>query len=122
MRKVAILIAVEDYADSRIPRVKYAEADAQELAAVLEGHGFTEQDQTVLVNSAATKALVESRVRRVLANLTKDDTLYLYYAGHGFAENAKNYVTCYDTALDDLQNTSPKSSASPWRISPVSVG
>lgn len=106
MRQVAVLIAVEQYADTRISRVKYAQADAQELGTALQEHGFAQADQTILVDVAATKASVESRVRKVIAGLTKEDVLYFYYAGHGFARNGCNFVTCFDTSLDDLENTS----------------
>ena len=106
MRKAAILIAVEQYGDNRISPVKYARADAQDLGLALEEHGFAAADQTVLIDNAATKTLIESRVRKVLDGLTEDDTLYFCYAGHGFAKDGKNYITCSDTDIDDLENTS----------------
>ncbi len=106
MRKVAILIAVEDYADKKIYPVKYAEADARDLAATFDDNGFSVAEQTVLINVNATRTSIKSRVRKVLAGLTKEDTLYIYYAGHGFARNGKNFITCFDTRLDDLEGTS----------------
>ncbi len=106
MRKVAILIAVEHYNDKRISRVKYAEADARDLGAALQEHGFSALDQTTLIDVGATRASIESRVSKVLASLSKEDTLYIYYAGHGFARNGKNYITCFDTNIDDLDGTS----------------
>lgn len=106
MRKVAMLIAVEHYTDKRISQVKYAERDARELGTVLREHGFDAADQIILVDSSATKTSIESRVRKVIQGLSKDDVLYVFYAGHGFARNAKNFITCHDTNLDDLDNTS----------------
>lgn len=106
MRQVAILIAVEHYTDKRISPVKYAQADAEELRLTLQEHGFVPANQTVLIDAAATKALIESRIRKILASLAEGDILYLYYAGHGFARNARNFITCSDTNLDDLEHTS----------------
>ncbi len=106
MRKVAILIAVEHYADNRISTVEYAQADANGLASAIQEHGFDQNEQTILVDVSATKATIESRVRKILVGLTEKDTLYVYYAGHGFAKNAKNFITCVDTSLDDLELTS----------------
>jgi hypothetical protein len=40
--------------------------------------------------------------------LTKRDYLYIFYAGHGFSKNGHNYITCYDTDPDDLEDTSIK--------------
>jgi len=79
MRKVAILMAVEQYSDKRISGVAYAQADAQELGAALQEHGFSPADQAILIDVAATKTSIESRVRKVLASLSKDDTLHFYF-------------------------------------------
>lgn len=106
MRKVAILIAVELYADKQIKPVKYANADALAVKSVLQEHDFHTDDQTILINDTATRTLIKSRVRKVLNSLTEDDTVYFFYAGHGFAKNTKNYITCFDTQQDDLENTS----------------
>ena len=105
-RKVAILVAVEKYVDSQIPTVKYARADAIELCAVLKDHGFEKIDQTIMIDNKATKTQLELRIKKITDGLTQEDILYFYYAGHGFARNAKNYITCHDTMLDDLENTS----------------
>ncbi len=44
--------------------VKFAAADVTGLAGVLEQHGFTEEDQVLLTDDAATKTVVESKIRR----------------------------------------------------------
>ena len=106
MAKYVILVAVEDYADPAIPKVVYAEADARELGKALEQHGFDSGEQIILINSGATKSIIESRVRTLLGAATEDDTVYLFYAGHGFSKNGANYITCHDTLLSDLADMS----------------
>ena len=106
MRKVGIMIAIENYVDKRIPNVDYAEADARALAEILRQHDFDSADQLVLINNEATHVSIESRVRKILSGMAKDDILYFYYTGHGFARNGRNYITCNDTFLNDLENTS----------------
>ncbi len=32
----------------------------------------------------------------------------MFYAGHGFSKNGHNFITCYDTDPDDLEETSIK--------------
>lgn len=106
MTKYAILIAVENYADPNIDTVTYAQRDAEEFSKVLALHGFNTSEQTFLINSQATKGVVESKVRKVVKRLRKDDVLYFYYAGHGFSKGAKNFITCHDTQDSDWDGTS----------------
>jgi len=106
MKKVAIIIALQRYSDASIPQVKYAQADAQSFASALEGLGFDASDRQILLSDEATKTTIESRIRKTLAALTEDDVLYLYYAGHGFTVDDRNFITGYDSDLDDLEHTS----------------
>ncbi len=106
MRKVAIAIAVEKYADLRIHSVDYAAADATEFARVLEQHGFAAADQLILIDGQATKTVIQSKLGKLIAGLAPDDILYVYFAGHGFALNNRNFITCHDTQVDDLSGTS----------------
>lgn len=106
--KLAILIAVEQYADSRIKRIRYAESDATALAAALEQHGFESADRVVLLSEQATHKQVKSRVQRAMKGLHPGDELYVYYAGHGFSKKGASYLTCHDTDPEDLARTSIK--------------
>jgi hypothetical protein len=47
-KRLAIVIAVEKYADTRIPTVKYAEADAEGLAKALEVGGSLPRNSRML--------------------------------------------------------------------------
>jgi hypothetical protein len=106
MKKYAILIAVEKYLDKDMKPVEFAERDARELSDVLAAHGFDKADQLVLINNEATRGVIESRMRRVIKRLQKDDILFFYYAGHGFSKGAKNFLTCHDTLDSDWDGTS----------------
>jgi hypothetical protein len=103
-KRLAIIIAVENYADARIGAVKFAESDANGFAAALELGGAL--DKVLLLNARATKTTINSQVRQHVKALTATDQLYLFYAGHGFSENGHNFITCHDTDLDDLEDTS----------------
>ena len=61
-KRLAILIAVENYSDARIPPVQYAEADANGFAASLELAGPL--DKVVLLSASATKTRINSKVRQ----------------------------------------------------------
>lgn len=103
--KYALLIAIENYQGGSLPRVKYAKADATNIGSALALHSFS-MNMEILLDSEATKATIESRVRRLCSNLSPDDELVFFYAGHGFAENDHNYITCFDTQRGDLTSTS----------------
>ncbi len=104
--KLAILIAVQQYEDSRMPPVRFAESDAHALSAVWQKHGFDAADQVMLINEQATQEAIQTRVRRTIKSLLEDDQLYIYFAGHAFAEDGHNYLACHDTNPDDLATTS----------------
>jgi len=103
-KRLAILIAVENYYDTRIPQVQFAEADATGFSAALQLGGLI--DEVFLLSAGATRTSINSKVRQHVKTLTAGDELFLFYAGHGFSKNGHNFITCYDTDRDDLENTS----------------
>lgn len=105
-RRLAIVIAVETYANSRVKAVNYAEADAKGFAKALENGGPL--DKVFLLSGKATRTTITSQVRQNVKTLTKEDEFYIFYAGHGFSKNGNNYITCHDTDPDDLEDTSIK--------------
>lgn len=104
--KVFIGVAVETYLEHpKISPVKYAKADVRDFAKVLEQHGFAASDRHFLVNEEATQTRIRSVVRTTLDSLGKDDTVYIYFAGHGVGISGVNYISCYDSRKSDLRGT-----------------
>jgi hypothetical protein len=104
--KFAILIAVENPVDLRLPRVKFAEGDATALADVLVQHGFEAIDRVMLLGDQATRTNIESRVKRVIKGLDASDELIFFYSGHGFSQDGSNFLACHDTIASDLPGSS----------------
>jgi hypothetical protein len=102
----AFIIAVEEYQRRDIPRVDFAEADARAVAESLKYTGFSEDNVIVLLSSTATKTTIESKLKTFMRTVGKDDQLFFFYAGHGFASSDSNFITCHDTQPEDLSNTS----------------
>lgn len=100
------LIAVEKYQDTSITPVRFAENDATGLRDALGLHGLDPANTVLLLSAQATKTRIESEIRRVCKTVEDGDTLYFFYAGHGFSKNDKNYITCHDTVRKDLAPTS----------------
>ena len=106
MSHVALLIALEDYADASISSVPFAAADLAGFSNALSAVGFDVDNQVCRRNGQATKSGIESDLRKLTRRLTHDDTLLLFYVGHGFSLSGANYLSCYDTRPDDLAETS----------------
>ena len=102
----ALIVAIENYIDPSINSVAYAENDAKEISEALYLHNLDPQNTFLLMSNEATKIRIESNLRSILGSATKDDQVIIYYAGHGFAENDHNYLTCADTVRGDLVRTS----------------
>jgi hypothetical protein len=101
----AICIGVEKYTDPKIRPVKYAENDANGVSAAFRGFGVPPGNCTALINGSATKTKIESAVRMTCGHLAEEDELFFFYAGHGWADGKRNYVTCHDTVTTDISNT-----------------
>lgn len=104
--RFAVIIAVENYQDSCYSKVSFAEADATAFSEVLVHHGFLKANQVILVNADATKARIDSYLRRAISRLTEHDELYVYFVGHGFSDGIHNYIVCHDTVWQDQVSTS----------------
>ena len=70
-RRLAILIAVENYHDKHIKPVQFAEADALGFAQALELGGPL--DRVKLISAGATHTSINSKVRQNVNALTGDD-------------------------------------------------
>lgn len=106
MEKFALIIAVENYLDPIITPVKHAENDARQFAKALELHCYERSNMQVLLSSTATKTTIQSHLTRILSHANEEAYVIIFYAGHGFAENDHNYLTCSDTIKADLVRTS----------------
>jgi hypothetical protein len=102
---VALLIAVEAYADDGLTRA-YAADDARALSAALAAAGYAKPDQVLLVDGQATKTAIESKVRRTLRSLRAEDTLLLHVSALAYSDRGRDFLLCYDSLLDDLPGTS----------------
>ena len=99
-------VAVENYQDTSINPVNYAENDARKFVEAWKELGVDEVDCVVLLSSQATMAAFKSRLRRFLSNVKLGDRIVFFYAGHGAAFSDASHITVHDTQRGDIQNTS----------------
>jgi hypothetical protein len=98
-------VGVEHYQHPKIPRVHYAENDAQALvdAWIPVATVLTSE---VLLSAQATRTALWSRFKTFMADVAAGDTVVIFYAGHGHKAGDANYITCHDTQPGDIAGTS----------------
>jgi hypothetical protein len=99
---VALVIGVEAYQGDHWPAARYAAADA---AAFADTWGVGPARRIALLDGTATKATIESRLRKLPSLLQADDTPAIYFGGYAFAAGGTNYLVAHDTQPDDLLAT-----------------
>ena len=84
----ALVIGINNYQDKNIPALKTAVNDAKEFANLLETrYGF---QITLLLDRQATKQAIMAKMRELAANTSPDESVLIYYAGHGDVDRVLN--------------------------------
>ena len=88
----AVVVGVSEYANPKIPSLKYADKDAEAVANFLrrpEGGGYDSNHMRVLLNKDATLANVRDALINFLNQAIDMDLVLIYFAGHGAPEPAR---------------------------------
>ena len=112
----AVLIGVEDYADSKVPSLNYSVDDIEKLREVLIEHaGYKAENIKLLKNQEASAANVRSTLGTWLPRQVSDeDMVLIYFSGHGGAEpsirgdvkdGTEKYMMLSDSKVDDMYGT-----------------
>ena len=93
-------IGVDRYANSGFD-LKYAVADAQAFAGELKDQhakipNSDPSETTVLIDGNATKANILKAIADISAKILPEDSLTLYFAGHGTAQANRFYIIPHD--------------------------
>jgi len=124
----AIVVGIANYHDPDIPKLKYANRDAEAFADFLKsraGGTVPEENIVLLVDSAATSGAVYNAIDELRNNVKPGDLVYFYFSGHGDIENKTVYkngfLICYDSpptnynrfslSMDDLNEAANTLSA-----------
>jgi len=110
----AAIIGINQYPHTR--NLKYAVNDALEFKNYLEDYiGIPKENIFYLTDQNATKYKIESLLgTKLKRKASKDDTVFIFYAGHGAVEadpvdpdgdGFEKYLLPYDARLDDLYTT-----------------
>jgi len=91
-RRVALVVGNGAY--EAVPRLVNPLPDANAVAGVLAGHGFT---VTRLAN--ANRAALDAALRRFARDATGADVALFFFAGHGLQVDGQNYIVPTDARV-----------------------
>lgn len=107
--KMGIIISLENYQskESGLHKVKYATNDSESIKKLfIDVLQIDESDIYYYRDEQFTYMTGKDEIRYHLGQMSSDTELYIYYAGHGFFSEGKNYLTTYDTSTRNLIETS----------------
>lgn len=95
-----ILIGINEYENSDIQQLQGAVNDVKAVKrSLMERYGVSEQQIVVITNSSATKENILSSIDGVSRQLTDDQSLLVYYSGHGVKQGRKSEIVPHDYEL-----------------------
>ena len=112
-----LAIGINQYANENF-NLKFAVPDAQAFgenlrAAISKAGSYASTDVTYLVNQDATKANILAALEKLKQTARPEDSIFVYYAGHGTAEGSRFYLVPHDLgysgAREGLDNDAMKS-------------
>jgi len=111
-RRWAVVVGINDFLDPTFDDLKHAEDDAREAARVLSHprYGGFDRVFTLIGREQTSRDAILFELGRLRDSLRRQDTLVLYFSGHGTMEfseagEALLYLVAQDTRADDLWGT-----------------
>ncbi len=108
----AVVIGVSSYADSRIPSLRYAAADAKAFYDWLvsgAGGRYAPSHVRLLLNESATAANIKESLFSWLKQAIEEDVVVIYFSGHGSPDSPDTpqnlYLLPHDSRYDAISST-----------------
>lgn len=103
----ALLIGVEKY--ERVTPLRFTVEDVKRIGSTLKRVGGYAPECILEITDNAeckpTKAAIMDKLPKWLKNVGKNDSLVVYFSGHGFLEGGKGYLAPIDINAADLVGT-----------------
>ena len=98
-----LAIGVNKYKDgAHLPKLDCAESDALDFAISLLQVGVPPDQVAVLIGKEVRPEKIGKLVQEIVKAL---GNVYLFFSGHGLANNKEFYLGCANTIAKDVQNT-----------------
>ncbi|KPJ78714.1 MAG: hypothetical protein AMJ54_01930 [Deltaproteobacteria bacterium SG8_13] len=108
----AVTIGISKYADTNIPQLRYAAADAQSFYNWLvspQGGKYAPARVTLLIDADATASNIRKALFEWLSQAIEEDTVTIYFAGHGSPQSPDHpenlFLLPYDTQYDSVASS-----------------
>lgn len=105
----AVIIGIGTFQDERIPPLRFTANDAQGFYDVLTdpNYGGVPKDQVqLLIDKDATDRNIKTAIGKWLSQQARaEDTVIIYYSGHGAPEGEEKYWVTYNADIDNLYTT-----------------
>ncbi|RME93654.1 MAG: hypothetical protein D6766_07770 [Verrucomicrobia bacterium] len=102
-----LVIGIERYRDRRL-NLRCARADARRVYELMidpECGLFPKENVELLLDEQATRQAIWKALARLRRQAGPEDTVWIFYAGHGAPEGDKVYWVSHDADVDDLYGT-----------------
>ncbi len=99
----AVVVGISEYADERIPDLRFAHADAQAFADFLKspaGGELPDENIVLLTNGMATAGRIVAALDWLINESASGDRAFLYFSGHGDVERLTRFQRGYLLAVD----------------------
>ncbi|MBK9279994.1 MAG: caspase family protein [Candidatus Obscuribacter sp.] len=110
--KWALIVGIGNFADSKIPKLKYATKDARDFYNYLvkDAHFKPDHVRVLLDETATQRRIVSELGSRGLPRLVRpDDLVVIFFSTHGspsqMDNQGSNFLVAYDSDPDDLYAT-----------------
>ncbi len=110
-RKLALVVGIGKFQDTRIQSLRFAANDARVFAGTLKNECKFDHVRT-LIDEKATTTEIKNEIDNLAKMTTPEDLVVIYFASHGSPEEIDsagiNYIVTYDTDVDKLYGTAFK--------------
>ena len=102
MKRHALFVGVDQYADGHIPNLSCAVSDATDLHGFFKyGAGY---DRVELLQNPAVKQDILDAVQELTSGLKNGDFFLFFFAGHGFRVGENHILVCNRDGYDDVKH------------------
>ena len=103
--KYAIIIGINQY--KNVSNLEFAENDAQEVKdLIIKNFSYKEENVFLFLGKEAKKDCIMNKYTELIRITGEDDSVFIYYAGHGYTEISKigdvGYLFPYDGDANNL--------------------
>ena len=102
----AVVIGINEYKSPSVPGLRYASSGVDDVTKILPMLGFPEKNVQILKGENATRYNINHAIYDNMKNMTEEDRLLIFFAGHGVVsrtpDGEEGYLLPYDADLNRL--------------------